>query len=111
MIHRLPPSGISQRKKSLGTIGESNPTISPKTNQNWKYRMFRGIEGTSDSSKYSFLNNQTIRSHEAGLINAMTPFVDPNSKVKMKKRVSQYIRNSNVPPKTPNLLHQKTVFS
>jgi|LauGreDrversion4_2_1035121.scaffolds.fasta_scaffold712549_1 hypothetical protein len=41
--------------------------------------MFRGIEGTSDSSKYSFLNNQTIKSIEAGLVIAMTPFADQNS--------------------------------
>jgi len=109
MIHRLPPSGISQRKKSLGTIGETNQNISPKTNLNWKNRMFRGIEGTSDSSKYSFLNNQTIKSIEAGLMSSMTPFIDPNSKVKMKKRISQYNKNPNIPPKN-SLLHKKTLI-
>jgi hypothetical protein len=47
MILSLPPSGIGPRKKSHGTIVTSIPNISPTSQLNSKYKMFRGLENST----------------------------------------------------------------
>ena len=80
---------------------------------NSKYKMFRGLESTTETQKNSFLNNNIVNSYEGGILPPQAiKFQDTYTKIRMKKRLSYQSKNTNAPlPKTPNMAFQKTVFA
>ena len=80
---------------------------------NSKYKMFRGLESTTETQKNSFLNNNIVNSYEGGILPPQAiKFQDTYTKIRMKKRPSYQSKNTNAPlPKTPNMAFQKNVFA